>query len=335
MAHTGEPLKVAIVIPCFNEEDVLKLTHSRILSVAHSLAQELNFQCEIVYIDDGSRDRTLDILHELAEAPGEPVESEAFVKIVSLSRNFGHQAAMAAGLAHARGDFIVTIDADLQDPPELIPAMVRQALAQKLDVVHARRLKRRGESGFKLLTAFCYYRVLRFLSGNDVLLDVGDFRLMSRRVTDIVIDLPERSLYLRGLLPELGYPQGFIDYDRPERAAGETKYTLRKMVSLAIQGVMAVSSAPLRAGLTLGLLTASTCLLYVLWIILQKLAGVDDTVRGWPSMMVALLFLGAVQLITMGILGEYIGQIHKEVRRRPRFFVNAEQSVNLADSQGK
>ncbi len=326
------PQLLSIVIPCYNEEEVITLTHSRLLEVSETVGQRLDLSVEIVYIDDGSSDSTLSLLQGLADnTNGRGAGArQTKVRVVCLSRNFGHQSAMAAGLFHAQGDYVVTIDADLQDPPELILEMVEKAQKGGFDVVHGRRLQREGESAFKKVTAFLFYRVLRTLSSGKSLTDVGDFRLLSRRVTNAVNALPERSLYLRGLLPELGFPQSFVLYDRPERAAGETKYTLRKMVALALEGLTAVSTAPLRLGLSLGFVTAAVSLIYLFWILFRELTDPNFAVRGWPSLMVTVLFLGAIQLFSIGVLGEYIGQIHKQVRNRPRFFVDANRSRGLS-----
>lgn len=324
---------LSIVIPCFNEEEVITKTHNRLLDLSAHLALKGLIRCEIVYVNDGSSDSTLSLLQEFAAA-SEGVaqamsESDPKVCVVSFSRNFGHQAAMAAGLQHARGDYVVTIDADLQDPPEMIVEMLQTAISGGFDVVHGQRLKREGETVFKKVTAAVFYRLLRFLSGGRTLADVGDFRLLSRRVTDAINSLPERSLYLRGLLPELGYRQTVILYERPERAAGETKYTLSKMLALAFEGVTSVSTSPLRIGLSLGLATSLVCLTYLTWIIVREFTDPSFAVKGWPSLMVAILFLGAIQLLAVGILGEYIAQIHKQVRNRPRFFLDAENCRGL------
>lgn len=329
---------LSVVIPCFNEEEVIGQTHRRLLGLSAQLAQRGLARCEIVYVNDGSSDRTLALLHGFAAAKAGPEgglsEADARVSVVSFSRNFGHQAAMAAGLQHARGDFVVTIDADLQDPPELIAEMLQTAISGGFDVVHGQRRKREGETVFKKVTAAVFYRFLRVLSGGRTLADVGDFRLLSRRVTDAINSLPERSLYLRGLLPELGYRQTVLPYERPERAAGETKYTLSKMLALAFEGVTSVSTSPLRIGLSLGLVTAIVCLTYLVWIIVREVTDPSFAVKGWPSLMVAILFLGAVQLLAIGILGEYIAQIHRQVRNRPRFFLDSENCRGLLNPMG-
>lgn len=321
---------LSLIVPCYNEADVLAQTHARLLSLFSKLEGDWQaFQLkspphmEVIYVNDGSKDRTLEMLQAFVNGCE---RAHTRVRVVSFSRNFGHQAAIAAGLLHSRGDWVATIDADLQDPPEIVFDMLTLALTERFDVVHGKRKKREGETVFKRLTAFAFYRLLNWLSGGMALNDVGDFRIMSRRVVLAINRLPERSLYLRGLLPELGYPQASYEYDRPARAAGVTKYTLTKMIALAFEGITAVSVSPLKIGLAFGGVTAFACICYVLAILGVKIVDPSFAVRGWPSLMVAVLFLGAVQLLCIGILGEYIGQIHREVKHRPRFFVDEKQS---------
>jgi glycosyltransferase involved in cell wall biosynthesis len=323
---------LSIVLPCYNEAEVLNQTHTRLQSLFAGVAtnwQQFHLECppnlEVIYVNDGSKDGTLEILQTFADK-STTTDSTQTVRVVSFSRNFGHQAAIAAGLLHAKGEWVATIDADLQDPPEIVLEMLKLALAERLDVVHGKRKTREGETVFKRFTAYCFYRLLNWLSGGRALNDVGDFRIMSRRVVQAINRLPERSLYLRGLLPELGYPQKSLEYDRPARAAGITKYTLPKMIALAFEGITAVSVSPLKIGLAFGAFTAVACICYVFAIIVIKAFDPSFAVRGWPSLMVAVLFLGAVQLLSIGILGEYIGQIHREVKHRPRFFVDEKQS---------
>jgi glycosyltransferase involved in cell wall biosynthesis len=339
-SHEASPDRVflSMVLPCYNEAEVLNQTHTRLQALFAGLAadwQQLQLESppnlEVIYVNDGSKDGTLDILQSFANQPpisdkSDSAGSTQTIRVVSFSRNFGHQAAIAAGLLHAKGDWVATIDADLQDPPEIVVAMLKLALAERLDVVHGKRKSREGETLFKRFTAYCFYRLLNWLSGGKALNDVGDFRIMSRRVVQAINRLPERSLYLRGLLPELGYPQKSLEYDRPARAAGITKYTLPKMIALAFEGITAVSVSPLKIGLAFGAFTAAACICYVVAIIFIKIFDPSFAVRGWPSLMVAVLFLGAVQLLSIGILGEYIGQIHREVKHRPRFFVDEKQS---------
>jgi polyisoprenyl-phosphate glycosyltransferase len=333
-SHEASPdhIFLSMVLPCYNEAEVLNQTQTRLLALFAALAADWQqFQLdkpphlEVIYVNDGSKDGTLEILQSFAEK-SKSAENPHSIRVVSFSRNFGHQAAIAAGLLHAKGEWVATIDADLQDPPEIVVAMLKLALAESLDVVHGKRKSREGETVFKRFTAYCFYRLLNWLSGGKALNDVGDFRIMSRRVVQAINRLPERSLYLRGLLPELGYPQKSLEYDRPARAAGVTKYTLPKMIALAFEGITAVSVSPLKIGLAFGGFTAAACICYVIAIIIVKIFDPSFAVRGWPSLMVAVLFLGAVQLLSIGILGEYIGQIHREVKHRPRFFVDEKQS---------
>ena len=331
VSRTAPQPLISLVVPCFNESEVIAQTHSRLVALAQRLTRittesgstpAKETMLELIYVNDGSHDSTLECLlaFHAAATPG------IHVRVISFSRNFGHQAAIAAGLMHSKGQWIATIDADLQDPPELVLDMLQLARTQGYDVVHGKRNTREGETVFKRLTAFLFYRLLNVLSRGRALNDVGDFRLMSQRVVSAINRLPERSLYLRGLLPELGYPQMTMLYERPPRAAGETKYTLSKMMALAFEGITAVSVSPLKMGLALGALTALACVIYLASILVHLVINPDFAVRGWPSLMAVILFLGAVQLISIGILGEYVGQIHREVKHRPRFFINDEQS---------
>lgn len=338
---------LSLVVPCYNESEVIAQTHARLRALAHkvaALAQEQQSPgmgaetpatkveapeeeprttpLEVLYVNDGSKDDTLDQLTSFCSEN----TPDFSVRVICLSRNFGHQAAMAAGLLHAKGLWVATIDADLQDPPELILDMLSIARTQNCDVVHGKRNSRDGETIFKRLTAYLFYRLINALSRGVALNDVGDFRLMSHRVVAALNRLPERSLYLRGLLPELGYPQTVMLYERPPRAAGETKYTLSKMMALAFEGITAVSVSPLKMGLALGLFTALACVLYLVSILLRLTFDPSFAVKGWPSLMAVILFLGAVQLLSIGILGEYIGQIHREVKHRPRFFIDERKS---------
>jgi len=299
---------LSAVIPLFNEEENLPKLHERLTKVLTRLGRSY----EIVFVNDGSRDGSLDVLRSLAA-------DDPAVRVVSLSRNFGHQVGLTAGLDHARGEVIAMMDADLQDPPELLPRMVAK-YEQGFDVVYAVRRSRRGETVFKRATAAAFYRILRWLTNIDIPADTGDFRLVSRRALDSLRSLNERNRFLRGLFTWVGYRQAGVAYERRERYRGRTKYPLRKMVRFAIDGITSFSAAPLQIATWLGFGGALLGFLYAIAVIHNKFQG--GTVPGWASLAVIVLFFGGVQLITLGILGEYIGRIYEEVKRRPLYLVD-------------
>ncbi len=296
-----------MVVPAYNEEAVISETHRRLSAVLAAL--ELDY--EIIYVNDGSRDRTAEILQGLAAG-------DSHVRVLGFSRNFGHQVAVTAGIQHADGDAVVLIDADLQDPPELIAEFVKK-WQEGCDVVYAVRRSRAGETWFKKITARAFYRILQSLIDIDIPLDTGDFRLMSRRVVESLNAMPERHRFVRGLVAWVGFKQVGIEYERLERFAGETKYPLKKMVRFALDGITAFSFKPLQLASVLGMYAALIGFVGIMASILVKLFGV--TVQGWSSMMVVVLFLGGVQLVILGIMGEYLGRIYNEVRGRPLYLL--------------
>ncbi|CAN5325206.1 glycosyltransferase family 2 protein [soil metagenome] len=298
---------ISVVVPCYNEEESLGPLHARLTKVLRAATDEY----EIVYANDGSKDGTLAIIRDLASR-------DPHVRGVDLSRNFGHQACLTAGLDRARGEVVMMIDADLQDPPELLPKMLTKWRAGA-DVVYAVRKKRRGESPFKLATAAAFYRLLRACTKINIPLDTGDFRLIDRRALDATLSLRESSRFLRGMFSWIGFRQEPVHYTRQERYAGETKYPLRKMMRFAFDGIASFSSAPLQLAVWIGLTSAAVAFLYGLRVIAQGIRG--ETVPGWASTTVSVLFLGGVQLVTIGLLGEYISRIFEEVKGRPLYLV--------------
>lgn len=299
---------VSVVVPCFNEQDVLPLTHRRLIE---TLAAIEPLGVEIVYVDDGSSDATGSVLSGLAAA-------DPRVRVVRFSRNFGHQIAITAGIAHASGDAIVVIDADLQDPPELIVEMVDR-WRKGDDVVYAVRTEREGESALKLATASAFYRLLSRLSDTPVPLDAGDFRLIDRRVAEAFLAMPEQDRYVRGMVSWIGFRQSAVEYRRSSRAAGETKYPLRKMVRFAIDGVVSFSSAPLRLSTWLGMIAFVLAVAGIVYSFVEWVLG--DTVPGWTTLWVAVLLLGAMQLLSLGVMGAYVSRIYREVKSRPLYVV--------------
>jgi glycosyltransferase involved in cell wall biosynthesis len=308
-AENGAPL-LTVIIPCYNEEAVLLETHQRLAAVLDDL-ESLNY--ELIYVDDGSRDRTPKLLRDLQGTQAQQVRA------LLLSRNFGHQIAVTAGLEHASGDAVVVIDADLQDPPELILEMVER-WQDGYDVVYGVRTDREGETFFKLWTARNFYRLLNRFSNVQIPLDVGDFRLMSRRVVDALLAMPERDRFLRGMVSWVGFKQIAVMYQRAPRFAGESKYPLFKMIRFAVDGILSFSFAPLRLATWTGFAAVAIAFLGIVFAVLERLYT-NAWVRGWASIFVAVLFLGGVQLISLGIIGEYVGRIYGEVKQRPLYFV--------------
>ena len=299
----------SIVLPVFNEEQILPALYMRLSGVM----QELGETYELVFVNDGSRDDSFAFLKSLSAA-------DPAVKIVSLSRNFGHQTAITCGLDHAGGEAVVIMDADLQDPPEVIARFVEK-WREGYDVVYAVREKRQGENFFKRGTAALFYRLLRALTHVDIPLDTGDFRLLSRRAVNALQLARERSRFVRGLVIWVGYRQTGVRFTREERGAGETKYTFRKMLKFAFDGITAFSSVPLQAATYLGLVISGLSFLYIVYAVVAKLFT-GHTVPGWTSIMVAVLFLGGVQLLALGVIGEYVGRVYEEVKRRPLYLVD-------------
>lgn len=311
---------LSIVVPLFNEEDNVALLVERIVSIAERLPEQPSY--EIVLVNDGSTDRTLErIRTELHDRPN--------VVLVNLSRNFGHQLAASAGVDIAQGDAVVLMDGDLQDPPELIEQFVEK-WREGYDVVYAVRRTRKGESAFKLFTARIFYRTIKRLTKVSIPVDTGDFRLMSRRVVEALKRSPERHRFLRGLVSWVGYNQIGVEYDRDVRHTGTTKYPLPKMIRFAIDGITSFSDVPLRFASYLGFVSSVVAFIYALVVVGYKIFGQNAPgyTRGWASTIVAILFLGGVQLISLGILGEYIGRIYDEVKGRPLYLISdVERSI--------
>ncbi|GAA4693640.1 glycosyltransferase family 2 protein [Phytohabitans rumicis] len=303
----GRP-PLSVVIPMYNEESVLPILAERLRDVLDGL----NEPYEVVAVDDGSADGTADTLAKMRTSWDQ-------LRIIRLQRNSGHQAALLAGLMRASGDYVVSIDADLQDPPELIPEMLQKARADALDVVYGVRVDRTTDTAFKRVTAGMYYRLMRRLAGRQVPAQAGDFRLLSRATVEALRELPERAPVLRIVVPWLGFPSGEVTYLRAERAAGETKYPLSRMVRLAADSITSFSAAPLRIATWLGLLGVVTSA--VLVVVAFGAYLVSSTTPGWASLYVAVLFLGAIQLLCLGLLGEYVARIYTALQGRPAYFI--------------
>jgi glycosyltransferase involved in cell wall biosynthesis len=303
------PEMISIVVPCFNEEEVLRSANRRLIGVL----EQLPLKFEVLYVDDGSTDATAEILRELQAL-------DERIRVICFSRNFGHQMAITAGLEHAAGDAVAIIDADLQDPPEVLADFVAKWI-EGFQVVYGVRTERDGETAFKLWTAKIFYRTMGNLSDTEIPLDTGDFRLLDRRVVDALLAMPERDRFVRGMVSWLGFSQTAVPYHRAARAAGVTKFSIFKMVKFATDGIVSFSILPLRLATWVGFAASGIALLGVLITVVEKMMGVEGLVKGWASVLVAILFIGGVQLICMGIIGEYVGRIYGESKRRPLYVV--------------
>ncbi len=313
-------MKVSIVIPCFNEEEVLPLSHRRFTQVLQSMPHDY----ELIFVNDGSIDRTEELLFQFAI-------QDSHTKVLSFTRNFGHQNAVTAGLHHCTGDVIIIIDADLQDPPEVIPQMIETYQREECNVIYGVRNKREGETFMKKFTAKLYYRMLNLLSDYTFPVDTNDFRLIDRKVLEAFKRFPEKRKYLRGLFSWMGFKQVPFYYDRNERAAGKTKYSIRKMFSLASAGILGFSNKPLKLAISMGAIAIIIALLFAMWIFAMFLSGKESTVPGWSSTIITIVFLGGVQLFTIGILGEYIGNIFDETKNRPEYIINKQINFDNID----
>lgn len=300
---------ISVVVPVYNDEEVIEAFYERAADVLKGID---GFDYQLVFVDDGSGDRSPELLKGLAAR-------DSAVKVVVLSRNFGHGTAVTAGIDVSDGDLVVLIDSDLQDPPELIVEFLKK-WREGYDVVYGVRTKREGETWFKRATASLFYRVLSRMSAVEIPEDVGDYRMMTRRFVNELQRLGERDRFVRGLVSWVGFEQIGVPYERDARYAGESKYTLRKLFRFARDGITSFSTMPLRMVMYAGFAASALAFLYMLSVFIQKWAGVAE-VRGWPTMMIAILFLGGIQLISLGVIGEYIGRIFNEVKGRPIYVV--------------
>ncbi|BCY09910.1 glucosyl transferase [Actinoplanes sp. L3-i22] len=319
MMNTEVP-RLSVVVPVFNEQDVLPLFVERIRPVL----DELGLTYEVVAVDDGSRDATPVVLGLLRRRWPQ-------LRVVRLRRNSGHQSALAAGLRRARGQYLVSIDVDLQDPPEVIGDMLRLAQREGLDVVHGVRADRSSDSVFKRWTASLYYRLIQRMAGAAIPRHAGDFRLLSRTAVDALVALPEHLPVYRLLVPWLGLPSGEITYTRAPRAAGRSKYPVAKMIRLALDSIVGFSAAPLRVATWLGLIGIGICAVLAGAGVTAHLSG--TTVPGWTSLLVALLFLGALQLLCLGLLGEYVARIFTSLQGRPAYVVAFDSATDAEPAE--
>ena len=299
---------LSIIVPMYYEELVAYECYHRIKNVVNGIE---SMDHEIIFVNDGSKDRTLAILKSIAKG-------DKCVKIIDFSRNFGHQAAVTAGLFNCNGDAIVIIDADLQDPPEIIPEMISK-WEEGHQVIYGKRKIRSGESKFKLLTAKYFYRVLSYMASIEIPKDTGDFRLMDRIVVEAFKEMPEQNRFIRGMVSWIGFDQVPLEYNRDDRFAGETKYPLRKMIKFATDGIVSFSTKPLKLTAIFGIGTIGISILLIIYTIITKI--MSDTSMGWASTMCVILFFSGVKLLSLGVIGEYIARIYDESKNRPLYLV--------------
>lgn len=312
--HTVSPpvkdkMELSVVVPIYNNADSLEELARRLVAVLSAEGVE---RYELIFVDDGSRDSSRKILRELCR-------QEPRVKLIGLTRNFGHQFAITAGFDSSRGDGVLVMDGDLQDPPEMVPEFLKK-WREGYDVVYGVRLERPGDSQFKRWTAAVFYRILKYLTNTEIVLDSGDFRLMSRRAIDSLNHLRERARFVRGMVSWLGYPQAPVYYKRAPRAAGSSQYSLQKLIKLALDGVFSFSDIPLRMATWIGFIGVGLCLFFFGFIIYDKLLG-GVPVQGWTSLVAIVLFIGSVQLVLLGVIGQYLGRMYEELKGRPLYVV--------------
>ena len=303
---------ISILVPCYNEQAVITMCHDRITESIKDLEQDYKF--EIIYVNDGSKDDTLATLINLSE-------QDKRVCVINLSRNFGKEAAMTAGLDHLECDAVIILDADLQDPPELIPEMIEMWRNEDADVVYGQRISRLGETWVKKATAAAFYQIINVISRVDIPVNTGDFRLMNRRAIDAIRELREKHRFMKGLFAWIGYKQVALQYQRQPRAAGRTSWDYLKLWNLSLEGITGFSMTPLRVATLFGLMISIFAFLYGAYIIINTIMSGSD-VPGYPSLMVMITFLSGIQLTTIGILGEYIGRIFNETKKRPLYLID-------------
>lgn len=310
--------KISVVIPMYYEEEVANECYNRTKKVLNGLE---NYDHEIIFVNDGSKDKTLPILKEIAT-------KDEKAKVISFSRNFGHQAAVTAGLKFVTGDCILIIDSDMQDPPELLVDMLK-LWEDGNEVIYAKRKTRKGESKFKLMTAKMFYKVLNNLSDVEIPKDTGDFRLVDRKVVDVINSMPEHNKFLRGLFSWVGFNQEPIEYERQERFAGKTKYPLKKMLKLASDGIISFSTKPLKIIGGIGIASIFISFILLIYAILSYIFKWNNLASGWTSLMVAITFFAGVQLVSIWMISEYIARIYDDTKQRPEYIIN--EKINIKE----
>lgn len=309
--------KISVVIPMYYEEEVVQECYNRTKNVLENLKK---YKYEIIFVNDGSKDNTLNILEKIAS-------ENKKVKVISLSRNFGHQAAVTAGLKYITGDAVVIMDADMQDPPEVIEEMI-ELWEQGNEVIYAKRKARKGETAFKLFTAKIFYKILNGLSDVEIPKDTGDFRLADRKVIDVINSLPEHNKFLRGLFSWVGFKQMPLEYERKERFAGKTKYPLKKMLKLASDGITSFSTKPLKLLGVLGCISIFISIVILAYALISYILKLNQLTAGWTSLMVTITFLGGMQLLSIWLISEYIGKIYEESKARPEYIIDKKINID-------
>ena len=308
--------KISVVIPMYFEEDVVNECYNRTKNVLNKLS---SYEHEIIFINDGSKDKTLELLEKIAQ-------NDNNVKVISFSRNFGHQAAVTAGLKFTTGDAVVIMDADMQDPPEVIEEMV-ELWEQGNEVIYAKRKVREGETKFKLFTAKMFYKMLNSLSDTEIPKDTGDFRLVDKKVIEVIKQLPEHNKFLRGLFGWVGFKQIPLEYERKERVAGKTKYPLKKMIKLALDGITSFSTKPLKILGVLGIFSVLISFIILIYALISFAFNLNHLTPGWTSLMVTITFLGGMQLLSIWLISEYVGRIYDESKGRPEYIID--KKINI------
>jgi dolichol-phosphate mannosyltransferase len=307
--------KLAVIIPCFNEEASLSESFRRTTNVLDSLA----YATEILYVNDGSTDKSREILNEMAA-------NDPHVKVIHFSRNFGHQPAVSAGINHCDADWAIILDADMQDPPELIPDIMELCKKEQANSVYCVRKSREKESWFKKQSSHIFYRTMNRMSEIEFPLDTGDFRLIDRRIMDEFNQLKEHGKYIRGLVSWIGFKQVPFYYERKARIAGKTKYPIHKMISFASNALLYFSKKPLQIAIGLGFFAVVVGICLAIWVFLGKILGFSNAETGWPSIITIIIFFGGVQLLTIGVLGQYIGVLFDEIKNRPEYIVEEKRN---------
>lgn len=302
---------ISIVVPCFNEQEVFSETYRR-LTETMSMLDKSRYDYELIFVNDGSKDNTLELIRE-------KTKSDSRVRGINFARNFGHQIAITAGLDNCKGDAAVVIDADLQDPPAIILEMISK-WEEGYDVIFGKRKDRAGESAFKLLTAKYFYRFINRLSDVDIPLDTGDFRLMDRVALDQFLSMRETYRFVRGMVAWIGFNQTFVEYDRESRFAGSTKYPLKKMLRLASDAILSFSNTPLKIATFVGFITSFIAFVGIIYALYMRLFT-SHFVEGWTLLMISVLLIGGIILLVLGIIGEYVGRIYGEIKRRPLYII--------------
>jgi len=301
-------MDITVIIPVYNEEDNISMLHERLRSVL----TQITTQYEMIFINDGSRDNSMPMIKALSKEHKE-------VRYIDFSRNFGHQVAVTAGLDKSNGDAVVIIDADLQDPPELIIEMYKK-MKEGFQVVYAKRKQRKGESLFKLWTAKLFYRILSKITSISIPVDTGDFRIMDRKIVNILKEMPEKNKYLRGQISWIGFNQTYVEYERQQRQGGETGYTFQKMLRFALDGITGFSDLPLKIVTYFGFMVSIFAFFVMLYALYSRYI-IKDYVPGWASLMIVILFIGGIQMIAIGIIGEYLSRMNNNIRNRPLYII--------------